>query len=872
VQTVLVVRKTIRLEERRRRNSDESETSYKDSSFEDERRILSLLRSLEHPNILELLASYSVQTRLPTGGWSYKNHMLFPLANQGSLHQILRAKSGTKLNRIFNSTRSLFEQLYGLASAIEKLHDFQSPEFGFNLIGCHRDLRPKNIFVHEKRLVLADFGLSRLRAENSKSKFAVGDGDYLAPECETVDEDDFKAGTINRAADIWAFGCIILDLVTHLQSGYGEWAGFRESRKRTFLGFTVRLFHEHTHPSPEVTRQLKSLYPKLSTTESVSLDLITEMLEMNPDRRPKAATVATTLFTLSQRLVFDILEKAIEPFTELKEDWLSWKLEKERLRIWGDSAGLRQGKDKSVSSWLTESPHYFTKIAETLSSMERELLLLNSTLREGILLEFLPKVLPIKIRGMNDALWYLVPPEEVGRMTSILEDCMTQADDLETLLVIKNAFEFNPPYRNISTLAAMKNMKLKLEMKPANAEEGSYYTHMVPPPTKKRLHYFGKVPMEEEKEKEDVLIEYVSYNLEYYQRGDIESDEVFERVEKLADLLVAAAQHENFRILELHRYCHDISRASFGFMYLLPHGSSDSAVTLKEVIAKSTRPALGKLFELSHKIASAILQFHKVNGWVHKNISAHNIMFFSDRLFDLLFNRTRITEDQGQSMQTMLEPPKPLQHSKNEVKPPKKGFSNFMNVLSSGSIKNLKGSTASSSTTTMQGQLGSRAAPGRPGEFAPASPLPLFPPVPEQGLDNPYIVGFNHSRPDDQEAFTFGASTDRKQRLYHHPDYDTDREDGRFQLSYDYYSLGLVLLEIGLWEILEEITQREVLATLHPSAQRKHLVEVCVPRLGPAMGTNYQNAVRLCLGVGEIVLDRESFEEKVVWILGNCNA
>jgi serine/threonine protein kinase len=109
------------------------------------------------------------------------------------------------------------------------------------------------------------------------------------------------------------------------------------------------------------------------------------------------------------------------------------------------------------------------------------------------------------------------------------------------------------------------------------------------------------------------------------------------------------------------------------------------------------------------------------------------------------------------------------------------------------------------------------------------------------GLQKPYIIGFRHSRP--QESFTEGPTSDDREMGYEHPDYS--RINQRFSLKYDYYSLGLVLLEIGLWKTLKNMG---VPAGLSPDKAREHLLGVMVPRLGQSMGATYRDVVYTCLG------------------------
>jgi hypothetical protein len=69
----------------------------------------------------------------------------------------------------------------------------------------------------------------------------------------------------------------------------------------------------------------------------------------------------------------------------------------------------------------------------------------------------------------------------------------------------------------------------------------------------------------------------------------------------------------------------------------------------------------------------------------------------------------------------------------------------------------------------------------------------------------PFVVGFDHSRQDKTKAFSHGPPSDERFQHYLHPDYSDPRPFGK---SFDYCSVGLALLEIGLWRTLEFITSK----------------------------------------------------------------
>ncbi|KAI0549992.1 kinase-like protein [Xylaria curta] len=107
-------------------------------------------------------------------------------------------------------------------------------------------------------------------------------------------------------------------------------------------------------------------------------------------------------------------------------------------------------------------------------------------------------------------------------------------------------------------------------------------------------------------------------------------------------------------------------------------------------------------------------------------------------------------------------------------------------------------------------------------------------------IREPFLVGFNHSRPDDPLALT-SAPAQSDFRYYHHPVYLKNRG---YRLEYDYYSLGIILLEIGFWMPLAKITEGWVGSY---EERRRRLIERRVPRLRQYMGRGYSEAVRFCL-------------------------
>lgn len=122
-------------------------------------------------------------------------------------------------------------------------------------------------------------------------------------------------------------------------------------------------------------------------------------------------------------------------------------------------------------------------------------------------------------------------------------------------------------------------------------------------------------------------------------------------------------------------------------------------------------------------------------------------------------------------------------------------------------------------------------------------------------LSEPYIVNFRLSRPDGQLWFTDGPDKEMSFVDYQHPAYiaqltnpENDDETGsvhRFQKAYDYYSIGIVLLEIGCWDSIQSFTKLHPTET--PAKFRDILITRYAPRLDLSMARAYRDVTMACL-------------------------
>lgn len=138
-------------------------------------------------------------------------------------------------------------------------------------------------------------------------------------------------------------------------------------------------------------------------------------------------------------------------------------------------------------------------------------------------------------------------------------------------------------------------------------------------------------------------------------------------------------------------------------------------------------------------------------------------------------------------------------------------------------------------------------------------------------FSEPFVVGFDHSRKDGKGHYTQGPVLLSGSQEYFHPEYRAGLKEAK--KSYDYYSLGVILLEIGLWMSISNIYEQPRYRKYSPEALREEYINVCNRDLGKTMGSIYQSVTRTCLSYGsgtESFEDQFHFQAHVVDRLNTC--
>ncbi|CAM1506163.1 Fc.00g058040.m01.CDS01 [Cosmosporella sp. VM-42] len=133
----------------------------------------------------------------------------------------------------------------------------------------------------------------------------------------------------------------------------------------------------------------------------------------------------------------------------------------------------------------------------------------------------------------------------------------------------------------------------------------------------------------------------------------------------------------------------------------------------------------------------------------------------------------------------------------------------------------------------------------------------------EWDFANPYLIGFDCSRPSDAETRdTIDFTT--ANNIYRHP--ERWGRTARFEKRHELYSLGILLLEIGCWKALPvmDSRKREFSHIQDPEALRTLLLRSTLDKLGHAAGTNYRETVRVCLSKDAWMANEDWKSQKMV--------
>lgn len=132
----------------------------------------------------------------------------------------------------------------------------------------------------------------------------------------------------------------------------------------------------------------------------------------------------------------------------------------------------------------------------------------------------------------------------------------------------------------------------------------------------------------------------------------------------------------------------------------------------------------------------------------------------------------------------------------------------------------------------------------------------------------PYLSGFDFSRPGGSDEMTDVPGDDAEHDLYRHPNAQANRrkERQRSKKSFDIYSLGIIFVELAHWKTVDKVLGIDMRrARGKPEMLRQVRDELLgderIADIGAEMGEKFEDAIKTCL-IGEQELGQQEGDEE----------
>lgn len=683
----------------------------------------------------------------------------------------------------FTDDNTFYFAIQGLTSALHSIHNFnivkEAYAVDFKQTGSHRDLRPNNILVRSDTMLIADFGLSDFKDHDhhngSKTLWKAGRGDYIAPECYG---DAFIHQIVGRSLDIWAFGCIIIDIVTYMKQGHAGLKRFREARVGPWRPpVTNGYFFHDDDIKPVVLNHIINLATVQEDAGCFLLLIVARnMLNMVPADRPSSSEVQIAIQYACLVKVFDQMvsilveyDRLLDSNQEVIPSRLTLCFEIERLRSWGEVLGISCPDCNLIASgWIKSSANlrstqgHICDIRDLLRQQHTRMKVSLDTPRDDQQAVALHMGFQTTLSTQVQKLFDLLPAGLQKRADIWWTQRLLDNSEAANYAAASRGSSNNPYRELVNRARVKKNLLAVSETSTHDHEiEDSQLCLVSSKLSGQRVADARSYAFYEHKQIQiPVLVEQVTLPNGESGRHRTTLEESRIRKLALARLLATPEKPSDFHVMDCLGFIED-DILTARFIYKLPESYTFPAVystgakfprDLLSVIEKDKQPPpLEQRIKLAQVLVSSVHSLH-LSGWLHKSLRPTNVLLFSN---------------------------------------------------SSGSFD----------------------------------------------VTAPRIVGFEQSRPDGDIWISPGAVSHGPTDIYVHPNYrlqpesDTKATTVRFRRVYDYYSLGLMLLEIALWRPLKRVLPK----TGGSDAESNELLTVLVPSLIPRVGSAFAKAVRKCI-------------------------
>ncbi len=685
---------------------------------------------------------------------------------------------------------TFYSALTDLSSAIETIHNLSVSIPGhqkpLSRIGYHHDIRPKNILVSRSTFILADFGLARFKeaGEDSKTRWKSGIGDYIAPEC--MDE-EFNHQQTGRSIDIWSFGCLVAEIATYMEGGPSLVARFRRDRVNSDIktNWTTFYFFEGSQVRSTVKAFLKILSEKPSEQGIRSLAKVAgAMLQVKEGQRPNAAAATCMLGYVNLKALYQASKGALRQLGATVAQSSYQTFPSYRLELWFEEERFKAW-GKILGMDFNEIDCALLKDQPTIGAQLRSILLmLHKCLVQSLKESEDPRRLidhDNEINNLSQPSGPRIRPEEIRRL-------------------VKELWEAVP-------LQYQKRMEQAWR---ESVLETGHATNL------------GRIEQETKEiygDKSEIGVQAALKRLQSALWRELDSASPRQK-----ELILRNSQVE--RTGTLNNY-HELG---WYRPTQYPHTGKPQKVLIEWMLyspiwAEQTDE------EKVLKVATLaeLLHYPKPKGF-HVLDCVGVIPPTADEAhegFGFVYSfPTSWSDNSNENPRTLLK----MLHLKGSA------------IMLDDKFRIAACLASSIFELHSAGWLH---------KYIQSSNVLLFSDKRDRSdaIGDPYLVGMRHSRPDgtvwisDTRLFDSKGDSDDPARDYIHPQYTPGST--RFDKRFDFYSVGVVLLEIGFWEPLSSFRAQHMSET-HSSFSRL-LIERYTPKLGPKMGSSYRDVVRACL-------------------------
>lgn len=760
--------------------------------FRKEKRSLRLLNCLKHPNIIPFLGAYIHGDNLS---------FLFPCIDMDLSAFFQKSSRYGDFYRDF----TFYSALLGLASALSNVHNIRlrasTEGLDFSGIGYHHDLRPPNILVSKETFILADFGMGNLKAadQGSQSKWKAGSGDYLAPEC--MDENLIHQD-VGRSIDVWAFGCLLAEVATFIQMGARGLTRFCTTRLSPglYLNCETSYFHDDKGNIKDSVKQWLGFLNYGGDLPALNKPLYNLILEIlvPGNKRPTIAEICPRLALLCVKshffAVLECLTEALEAKSfEIPATTGSMRIwfEKERLRAFGHVLCLYDiDWNASILKFIDQENAICVGIMVQLFKIFRPSQV-DIEVQTGVTSE-----LNVSTVQASFSKTMLAPPE--SRTTEFLVN-----QELEVQRLIQELWDMLPK----AQLKKVENIWVNSMLETDDIDQLSH------------LEKALSLDRSNAYQKGAAMAMMRKLRLEMIRQPTSSSE--------LRDLEFLPTDMTDRKDVYGHKIgvFKNRTAAIIEWMYY-----DDSWENISPSERTTVMALKAKGFGIEHKPES--LRMLHCLGFVEQTDGRIGYGFIYEipqkdpvidpaatTLLQQLILSVKMARTEQYLNQPLLGDKYRLAYMLADC---------LMEFHSIGWLhENFHSNNILFFDEPPNGQTMS--------------------PTCSSIITEPYVVGLHKSRPGTNAWHTQGPAQEADFLDYRHPAYATTRH---FRNSYDYYSFGLVLLEIGLWTPLKVWSKKSDHRTMSPDAFRDALVRTYVPRLGPRMGEVYRDIVTLLLTDG----------------------